>query len=184
MPGIFCAYKASKINVVCPMVGELCGRYIIRVKLDGFALPPDGDDINLKPQEKPEILSVSNWCSEANIPSGSSTTIRQNQHLQYFGSSAQHNHDILHLLMDPSGIEVRRTNRLMSVICSAILLFSITHTYLLRQCKRPAPEQDQLYIDTQDWIQSSPHPCVYMCSGNKSGHKRWHEICQADNHGQ
>jgi len=41
------------------MVGELCGRSRIRVKLDGLVLPPDGVDVNEKSQEKPRILSVS-----------------------------------------------------------------------------------------------------------------------------
>jgi len=49
------------------MVGELCGRSSIRVKLDSLVLPPDGDDINLKSEEKPEMLSVS-VCLGRHVP--------------------------------------------------------------------------------------------------------------------
>ena len=46
------------------MVGELCGRSGISMKLDSLVLPPDCKDINLKPEEQPMILSVSEMCSE------------------------------------------------------------------------------------------------------------------------
>jgi len=46
------------------MVGELCGRPSIRVKLDSLVLASDCKDINLKPEEQPAILSVSGMCLE------------------------------------------------------------------------------------------------------------------------
>jgi len=44
------------------MVGELCGRSCISVKLDSLVLASDCKDINLKPEEEPMILSVSGMC--------------------------------------------------------------------------------------------------------------------------